>query len=63
MSGQWEVVGKKKDKASKLPVARNNNSSTKIKKNVVNDLKIEDVCKFLCYNLLLLILIAYIKYF
>lgn len=44
MSGQWEVVGKKKDKGSKLPIPKSNNSSAKIKKNP--DLKIEDVCKY-----------------
>lgn len=44
MSGQWELVGKKRDKISKLPVAKSNNGASKNKK-VVNNLKLEEICK------------------
>lgn len=49
MSGQWEVVGKKKDRGSKLPVPKsnNNNKEGKNKKNILNAVKIEEVCKYL----------------
>lgn len=52
MSGQWEVVGKKRDKASKLPVAKNNNSASKTKKVPVNNLKIEEICEYFGEKLL-----------
>lgn len=45
MSGHWEVVGKKKEKNSKLPVAKTNTAIQKYKKVAVNDVNIEDVCK------------------
>lgn len=50
MSGQWEVVGKKRDKVNK----QNPQKPTKENKknNVVNPPKIEDVCKFFyCYKI------------
>lgn len=46
MFGQWEVVGKKKDRTSKLPVPKvNNEKDNKNKKNALNGIKIEEVCK------------------
>lgn len=44
MSGQWEVVGKKKDKTSKLPVPKNNNAITT--KKPVNKVKIDEICEY-----------------
>lgn len=46
MSGQWELVGKKRDKTSKLPVAKNNSGSSKTKKVPANNLKLEEICKY-----------------
>ncbi|KAJ8935395.1 hypothetical protein NQ314_012813 [Rhamnusium bicolor] len=45
MSGQWEVVSKKKDRSSKLPVPKINDKEvkSKSKKNVLNGVKIEEV--------------------
>ncbi|XP_056635637.1 transmembrane protein 214 [Diorhabda sublineata] len=44
MSGQWEVVTKKRDKGSKLPIPKVNNSKDfKNNKNVLNGVKIEEV--------------------
>lgn len=45
MSGQWEVVGKKKDKNNKQVPQKLNPKESK-KKNVVNDMKVEDVRKY-----------------
>lgn len=46
MSTQWETVVGKKSKASKLPVAKSNNSASKPKKVPVNNLKIEEICEY-----------------
>lgn len=46
MSGQWELVGKKKDKTVKLPVTKNNNSNNNIQKKTVNKVKIDEICKY-----------------
>lgn len=46
MSGQWELVGKKRDKTSKLPVPKNNSGSSKTKKVPVNNLNLEEICKY-----------------
>lgn len=46
MSGQWEVVSKKKDKNNKQPVQKINNTKENKKKNVIADTKVEDVCKY-----------------
>ncbi|XP_018577765.1 transmembrane protein 214 [Anoplophora glabripennis] len=45
MSEKWEIVTKKKDKNSKLPVVKNNgnNKDVKGKKNLLNGVKIEEV--------------------
>ncbi|XP_050500167.1 transmembrane protein 214 [Diabrotica virgifera virgifera] len=44
MSGQWEVVTKKRDKGSKLPVPKvNNPKEIKNNKNILNGVKIEEV--------------------
>lgn len=47
MSDKWEVVTKKKDRSSKVPVPKNNgnNKEVKGKKNLLNGVKIEEVCK------------------
>lgn len=44
MSGQWEVVGKKKDKAPKQ--APQKVAKETKKKNIISSPKIEDVCKY-----------------
>lgn len=49
MSGQWEVVGKKKDRSSKLPVPKVNgqaNKQIKPKKNSLNSVSIDEVCEY-----------------
>ncbi|KRT84526.1 hypothetical protein AMK59_2105 [Oryctes borbonicus] len=43
MSGQWEVVGKKKDKNNKQPPQKINSTKDTKKKSVVSDTKVEDV--------------------
>lgn len=43
MSGQWEVVGKKRNKTTKLNAQKP--PKDVIKNNVANTPKIEDVCK------------------
>ncbi|KAI4468656.1 transmembrane protein [Holotrichia oblita] len=43
MSGQWEVVSKKKDKNNKQPVQKINNIKDNKKKSVIADTKVEDV--------------------
>lgn len=44
MSGQWEVVGKKKDKVNKLNLQKQPNNAKKTK--VLNGPSVEDVCKY-----------------
>lgn len=48
MSGQWEIVSKKKDRGSKLPVP-NNKTNKKVdgkkKQHPLNGVNIEEVCK------------------
>lgn len=48
MSGQWEVVGRKKDKNSKLPVQAVTNIKDGKRNNHPKAPKVEDVCK--CSN-------------
>lgn len=45
MSGQWEIVGKKKEKNNKQPPQKINPKENK-KKNMIADTKVEDVCKY-----------------
>lgn len=46
MSGQWEVVSKKKEKTSKGSIQTNGKDIVKNKAQTLN-VKIEDVCKYL----------------
>lgn len=46
LSGQWEVVGKKKEKNSKQLPQKVNSKENK-KKNVIKETKVEDVCMYL----------------
>lgn len=48
MSGQWEIVGKKKDRTSKLPVPKGNGikGDNNRKQHALNGVNIEDVCKY-----------------
>ncbi|KAJ8958641.1 hypothetical protein NQ318_016366 [Aromia moschata] len=50
MSGQWEVVGKKKDRGSKLPLPKAN-KEVENKKNDLNRVKIEGIPKSQVQNL------------
>lgn len=49
MSGQWEVVGSKKNKQSKLPVPKGSEKQDSKNKNSVNGVKIEEVREFFSF--------------
>lgn len=56
MSGQWEVVGKKKDKPTKQPVVKTNNN---IQKKTINKVKIDEVCKYVLYRTTKILIVSF----